>query len=75
MKEPARILRRPDVEQRTGLKRAAIYAKMREGNFPKPIKLGERAVGWIEHEVEEWIAARIAARNANRAGSSAVKSD
>jgi prophage regulatory protein len=55
------ILRLPAVRARTGLSRSTIYQRAAKGGFPKPILLGERAVGWIESEVEEWLAARIAA--------------
>lgn len=57
-----RILRRPDVEQKTGFKRAHLYHLMKEGKFPKPIRLGVRAVGWDSVEVDEWIAARLKSR-------------
>lgn len=55
-----KVIRRPEVEALTGLKRSSIYAKMAEGTFPKPVNLGIRAVGWIESEVEEWLKNRIA---------------
>ena len=57
-----RILRRADVEQKTGFKRAHLYHLMKEGQFPKPIRLGVRAVGWDSVEVDEWIAARLKSR-------------
>lgn len=51
-----RILRRPQVEEMTGLSRAALYSRMKIGNFPRPVKLGAgNAVGWLESVVEEWI--------------------
>jgi prophage regulatory protein len=53
-----RILRRAEVEQKTGFKRAHIYTLMREGRFPKALRLGIRAVGWDSVEVEAWIAER-----------------
>lgn len=53
------ILRRKQVEARTGLKRSAIYAAIQAGTFPSPVSLGGRAVGWPEHEIEAWIANRI----------------
>ena len=52
------ILRRPDVEALTGLSRSTIYKWMAEGNFPKPSKLGPRAVGWPETQIRAWIADR-----------------
>lgn len=53
------ILRRKQVEARTGLSRSGIYAAIHAGSFPAPVSLGCRAVGWPEHEVEAWIAKRI----------------
>jgi len=55
-----RILRRRQVEGLVGLRRSAIYAAVRAGTFPRPIHLGPRAVGWLEHEVNGWIARRVA---------------
>ena len=45
------ILRLPAVKSRTGLSRSTIYLRVAEGNFPTPIPLGGRAVGWIEEEI------------------------
>jgi prophage regulatory protein len=56
--------RLPKVKARTGLSRSEIYRKVSLGEFPCPIKLGERASAWPEHEVSAWIASRIAARDA-----------
>ena len=53
------ILRLPDVKARTGLSRSSIYLKVSEGMFPTPIALGVRCVGWIESEIDAWIAMRI----------------
>lgn len=49
------ILRRPQVEARTGLCRSSIYQRMAEGTFPARVLIGLRAVGWLEHEVVEWV--------------------
>lgn len=57
----ARILRRKAVEDRTGLPRSSIYAGMADGSFPKQISLTAKSVGWLEPEVDAWIAARVAA--------------
>jgi prophage regulatory protein len=54
-----RILRRAEVEAKTGFKRAHIYSLMKEGRFPKALRLGVRAVGWDSVEVEQWIADRL----------------
>ena len=59
-----RILRLPEVEAVTGLKRSQIYEDILDGRFPAPVPLGERAVGWIEDEVAAWLDARIAERDA-----------
>lgn len=58
-----RILRRPDVERKTGFKRAHLYALIAQGKFPKPIKLGVRAVGWDSLEIERWLIERISGRD------------
>ena len=50
-----KILRRRDVEEQIGLGCSTIYALMSEGKFPKPIKIGRRAVGWIESDIIDWI--------------------
>lgn len=57
---PFIILRRKQVEARTGLSRSTIYARIAEGSFPSPINLGDgRAVGWLESEINEWVQSRI----------------
>lgn len=53
-----RILRRPDVENLTGLSRSTIYDWMKKGEFPKPVALGARLVGWRESDIEAWLQAR-----------------
>jgi len=58
---PVEILRRPQVEARTGLSRSTIYARIQDNTFPRPISLGSRAVGWLEHEIDEWLDRRIKA--------------
>jgi prophage regulatory protein len=54
-----RALRLKQVCQLTGLGRSMIYQMQAERRFPQRIKLGERAVGWLEREVQEWLAHRI----------------
>lgn len=58
----ASILRLPEVKMRTGLPRSTIYLRMSQGTFPMPVSLGTRSVGWVESEIEEWIAGRITQR-------------
>ncbi|TPN57596.1 AlpA family phage regulatory protein [Mesorhizobium sp. B1-1-9] len=57
------ILRRDEVERATGLPRSTIYAKISAGQFPKPIQLSARAVGWLESDIADWQKARIDARD------------
>lgn len=64
------ILRRKQVQVRTGLSRSSIYAAIKEGTFPSPISLGARAVGWTTSSIDGWIEGRINAsrdRNNGRA--------
>jgi len=56
-----RLLRIRDVSELVGLKRAAIYFQMAEGTFPRPVKIGKRAVAWRERDIQEWIRSRVEA--------------
>ena len=49
-----KILRRKDIENQFGLSRSTIYAMMANGKFPKPVKLGHRAVGWRSDDLQTW---------------------
>jgi prophage regulatory protein len=53
------ILRLPAVKTRTGLSRSTIYLRVAQGAFPRPVSLGGRAVGWVEEEIQSWLAERI----------------
>mgnify|MGYP006271737479 CR=1 FL=1 len=55
---PERLLRRPEVEARTGLSRSTIYQWMKDGEFPQPVKLGARLVAWRESDVLDWLNSR-----------------
>ena len=57
----SRILRQKKVSERKGLPRASLYVL---DDFPKPIQLGGRRVGWIEAEIDEWIELRKKQRDA-----------
>jgi len=50
-----RLLRLPDVLERSALSRSALYRLVNEGAFPRPLKLTQRSVAWVESEVEAWI--------------------
>jgi prophage regulatory protein len=55
------IQRLPEVKKLIKLSRSTIYSYVAAGKFPKPIRLGGRAVGWIESEIQEWLRQRIEA--------------
>lgn len=54
------LIRRKEVERLTALSRSRIYELMRKGEFPTPIALGAQSVAWLEIEIHQWIAERIA---------------
>jgi prophage regulatory protein len=56
----SRILRRKDVEVESGYSRSTIYLRIAQQLWPKPVRIGLRAVGWPAHEVAALNAARIA---------------
>lgn len=58
-----RIIRLSEVLSNTGLARSALYKYVADGAFPKPVSLGDRAVGWVESEVQDWVLARIEERD------------
>lgn len=58
-----RLIRLKEVMNITGLGRSSIYKFMDESRFPKSVSLGDRAVAWIESEVEDWIVEKIAERD------------
>jgi prophage regulatory protein len=58
-----RLLKRPEVQLKTGKGRSSIYNDMARGLFPKPVNIGPKAVGWIEEEINQWIRDRIAERD------------
>ena len=62
------ILRWSDIKKVTGLGRTTVHSMVRQGKFPKPIKLSEngRASGWISSEVQKWLDSRLAARDKNK---------
>lgn len=61
---PMRVLRLREVEERTGLKRASLYRRAAAGTFPKPVRLGANSSGWIESEVDAFIADLVVERDA-----------
>ena len=67
LRDPSeRALRLRQVTQLTGLGRSMIYQMQAEGRFPQRIKLGQRAVGWLESEVRDWLATRVETSRCNQ---------
>lgn len=56
------FIRQAEVLRKTALSRSTLYELIDAGKFPKPLKIGERINAWPQHEVEEWMQARIAGR-------------
>lgn len=59
-----KIIRLPAVKEKTGISRSSIYLRMSKGEFPKSISLGDRAIGWLESDIEQWLDERISASKA-----------
>src|SRR5690349_5898608 len=59
---PIRILRLAQVIDMTGLGKTKIYELQEEGRFPTSVRITEHSVGWVEQEVQAWLASRVAAR-------------
>lgn len=59
-----RLIRRKEVQTKTGLGASSIYAMMKSGEFPLCLNLSERRVAWIESDINQWIANRIAEHKA-----------
>lgn len=50
-----KLLNLPAVTEKVGLKKSAIYARIKNGTFPQPVRLGTRSIAFVEDEVEQWI--------------------
>jgi prophage regulatory protein len=53
------FLRRGEVEARVGFRRSFLYALIAAGQFPRPVRIGRRAVAWVSEDIDQWIEARI----------------
>ncbi|MBS0245503.1 MAG: AlpA family transcriptional regulator [Proteobacteria bacterium] len=62
-----RLLRLEAVREKTGKSTSDIYGEMKEGTFPKSVPIGKRSVAWLEAEIDDWIADKIAARDGGKA--------
>lgn len=60
-----KILKLPQVIEATGLSKSTIYVLISRGEFPAQIKLSERASGWLESDVDEWIDSKQKAGSGN----------
>ncbi len=58
-----KVLKLKTVIEKTTLCHSTIYKLISENNFPKPIDLTGRAVGWVDSEVDSWILSKIAQRD------------
>jgi len=56
--QPNKILREPQVADRTGLSKSTRWRQERDGKFPKRVHLSAHTVGWREHEINQWIETR-----------------
>ena len=62
---PRKFLTFKQVSDRVSLSRSPLYRRIREGTFPKPVKLGAMS-RWVESEIEMWMAAQVIARDGSR---------
>lgn len=53
------LIRLTEVQKRTGYSKAWIYRLLKENRFPKSVKIGSRAIAFVESEIDEWINQRI----------------
>lgn len=66
------LIRLSEVQRRTGYSKAWLYRLMSEKRFPLPVKIGARAIAFIESEIDAWIEERI---NASRSATSSLNAD
>jgi len=57
-----KIIRLPEVLNKTGLSRSSVYLKIKTGDFPSSFPLGMRARGWLDSEIDGWIEGRVSLR-------------
>ncbi len=58
-----RLLRKSDVEKKVGLKQTTISLMVARGEFPKPMKISQRIIAWLESDIDEWIQAKVGKDN------------
>ena len=57
--KPGKLQRLNVVEERTGFKKSSVYAGVKAGTFPAPVRLSARAVAWREEDIDRWINERV----------------
>lgn len=62
------LLRLPQVETATGLKKSALYQRIKEGSFPTAVRLGPKSVAWRSDEVSQWVESRPRAQRVEEVG-------
>jgi len=62
-----KLLKIDEVTAKVARSRAAVYAAVKRGEFPKPVAVGSRGVAWVDGELDTYIAQQIARRDAKRA--------
>jgi prophage regulatory protein len=65
--EAKMIMRMTDVCSELGVSRASVYRLLQSGSFPKPLKLGKRAIGWERDHIQQWVKSRSAALQTEQA--------
>jgi prophage regulatory protein len=58
MNKTDRVVRWPEVKQQTGLSRTTVWRKIRDKEFPAPVKLTDHAIGWRQSDIDAWLASR-----------------
>lgn len=58
-----KFMRLPEVKEKTGLSKSAIYSKIKEGEFPVSVPIGSRTVAWLESDIDEWLEWRVQVRD------------
>jgi prophage regulatory protein len=58
-----RLLRKPEVLTLTGIGQTTLHKLISEGSFPKPVPITGKVVGWVDSEIQKWIASRINLRD------------
>lgn len=58
-----KIVNASEIKSRTGLARSTWYALLKNGDFPTPIKLSSKRIGFLESDIDRWIELRVAGKS------------